>query len=252
MEVRFIEKQHISAVFSLWREAFPNEDEFWDAFSDGVFKTENCIALFSGEKLLSALYFFTAFHGGRSFAYIFAVATDKAVRGRGLASLLLRKSHSFLSLKGFSGALLCPQNDKLFDFYRKIGYNSVLYNDCFETAAAKNFGEDFSVLSPEEFLSCRNAVLPKDGIRHTEDAVSLFSTYGRFAKCSDALFAYHLDGGRLICDELLGNRERAAELVRFEGVKTGFFKTLGDRRPYCLALSFDGEALPAYFGLELM
>ena len=252
LTVKFVEKRYENALFSLWKKVFSGEDAFWDAFANESFNSRQCLALFDRERPLSALYFFDCLYGGRRYAYIFALATDPAYRGRGFAGQLLQNSADLLCRQGFSGALLVPAEEKLFDFYRRLGYNTVLYNDRFEATAANGFSDSFTALSAAEFSASRNAFLPEGGALHTDDLVSLFARYGKFARCGDALFAYHAEDGGIVCDELLGNRERAAELLAFLKVKTGLFKIQGNTLPYALAISFDGKGLPRYFGIDLM
>lgn len=252
MEARLLSDEDISAVFTLWKEAFPKDDEFWDAFKNDHFNPLRCIGLFGGKGLVSALYYFPCELRGRRFAYVFALATEALSRGLGRAPLLLEKSRDMLLSCGFSGALLCPQTEELFDYYKKHSYTEVISNDLFEADAANIPSTDFAEISPEEFLKCHTAFLPQGCLAHTENAINLFATYGKFAKCSDALFAFHEEEGRLICDWLLGNRLRAGDLLAFLGAESGMFKTAGGTRPFALALSFDGAPLPSGFGLELM
>ena len=252
MKARLLFDADISAVISLWKRAFPNDAEFFETFKAEHFNTRQCIGLFAEERLVSAFYFFPAELRGRRFAYIYALATDAQNRGRGFAAELLKKGCEMLASLGFSGALLCPQTESLFGYYKKQGFCEVIYNDVFEVSANGAVPCGFAELSPEEFLSCRPDFLPQGYLANSKDALHLFATYGGFARCADALFAYHTEGERFICDFLLGNRLRAAEFLAYKGFKRGVFKTAGDRLPYALALSFDGAELPRGFGLELM
>ena len=112
----------IPALRSLWREAFGDEDSFLDAFFGTAYSPDRArVAMIDG-NVAGALYWFDCSLEGRKYAYIYAVATAKSYRGRGVCTALMRDTHSHLKDGGYSGAVLVPGDAPLFAFYEKMGY----------------------------------------------------------------------------------------------------------------------------------
>ena len=68
----------------LWQEVFGDSDEFLDAFFKTAFSPERAMAVYVNDKIVSMLYWFNCECWGKPMAYIYAVGTDIAYRGRGI------------------------------------------------------------------------------------------------------------------------------------------------------------------------
>ena len=73
----------------LWKEAFGDSDVFLDAFFEYGFSPRRCRCMTEAGEVVTALHWFEASYDGQRFAYLYAVATAAACRGRGLFSALL-------------------------------------------------------------------------------------------------------------------------------------------------------------------
>ncbi len=117
----------------LWQSAFGDSDDFITAFFDLFDAKYHLHTLSLNDTVLSALYAlpFTIFSNGKEFsvAYIYAVATDEAHRGKGLMSLLMKKVHENLKSKGFVATVLLPASTWLCGYYDKLGYKMMLWSN---------------------------------------------------------------------------------------------------------------------------
>ena len=107
----------------LWQEAFGDGDAFLDAFFQTGFAPSRCRCLYFSGDLAAALYWFDCTWENKKVAYLYAVATKKAYRGRGLCTALMEDTHRHLQDLGYHGAALVPGNEKLFTLYEKMGYH---------------------------------------------------------------------------------------------------------------------------------
>ena len=91
--------------------------------------------------------------------YIFAVATDKAARGRGISTKLLDAAHQHMLESGDAAAVLAPAEPSLFAFYQKRGYQTVFYADhaVVEAAQLPPYAGQCRDITKEEYQALRDA-----------------------------------------------------------------------------------------------
>jgi predicted acetyltransferase len=67
--------------------------------------------------------------GGRevSASYVYAVATLPEWRGRGVAAALLKEAEALEKSRGTRVMMLVPQSASLFEYYRRLGYETALF-----------------------------------------------------------------------------------------------------------------------------
>lgn len=229
---------------ALWKEAFADPDRFIEDF----FREGYCPEHSMTQEDQGALYWFDCYGGQKKFAYIYAVATFRAHRGKGVCRRLMEKTHQTLQDRGYSGAILVPGSRELFALYEKLGYTTFGYAHQIHAQAAQPVA--LKPLSWEQYGSLRKAFLPQGGVEQGEQTLRFLSTYASFYTGADFLCAVTADGDRLIGHELLGNREKAAAIVGALGAKTGVFRVPGEK-PFAMYRSLDGTAAPGYFGLAL-
>ena len=82
---------HIPALRQLWQEAFGDSNAFLDGFFDTAFSPDRCLCVFE-EDLAAAVYWFDCRFAGRKIAYLYALATKKSHRGRGIARALAEET----------------------------------------------------------------------------------------------------------------------------------------------------------------
>lgn len=236
---------------SLWREAFGDTDGFIDLFFKTAFSPDRCRVVKDGNEVAAALYIFDCEALGAKTAYIYAVATRKSHRGKGLCASLMDDTHKYLSERGYSCAVLVPSEPSLFDFYEKMGYKTCSYITELESVA-KEGCVGFEKIGKSEYAALRRKYLPQNGVIQENENLDFFETYAAFYKGEDFVFAGYTNKGKLYCAELLGNREKFENIVFALDCEIGFFRApQGENlRPFAMGYPLDGNYLPElYFGL---
>jgi predicted N-acetyltransferase YhbS len=152
----------IPALRSLWKEAFCDPDAFLDLFFSKAFAPERALAVKENGQILAALYWFYCAWEEKQCAYIYAVATKKEHRGKGICHALMAHLHTEMGKKG-KGTVLVPADDGLRTFYAQMGYRDFGGMDekvyrCGDTFVAAE------KLSADEYMQKRRALLPHGSI----------------------------------------------------------------------------------------
>ena len=113
MTVEYPSPEQVRGLRCLWKEAFGDSDVFLDSFFETAFSPRRCRCVTENGAVLAALYWFEVTCAGQKLAYLYAVATAKSHRGRGLFSALLRDTKQVLKEEGFRGILLVPETEAL-------------------------------------------------------------------------------------------------------------------------------------------
>lgn len=237
----------ISGLRALWKTVFHDTDAFLDAFFQIAYSPDRCRYHAQDGQILSALYWFDCQCEGRKLAYIYAVATDPAHRGKGLASRLLNETHSHLQALGYSGAVLKPA-EGLFPFYERLGYRTSCYVNRF-TAEAGAVCAQIKALSPSEYACLRRTYLPKNGILQEGVTLEFLHTFGQFYAAADALLCIAADRSAVF--EYLGNPDSAPGILRALGIQQASLPTPGGSIPFAMYLPLDDAPAPGYLGITL-
>lgn len=106
-------------------------------------------------------------------AYIYAVATRREFRGRGLCHSLMAFAEADLTAQGFSCAVLSPAEPSLFRFYASLGYAAA-----FTRTHTPWNGTGVSV-SAARYAQLREALLPGPHMAYDENTLAYAQrTYG--------------------------------------------------------------------------
>ena len=185
-EIRVPRREDIPALTGLWQEAFPEDtaEEIGDFFALG-FAPERSLALYKENRPLSMLYWFDGVWGGGRLAYLYAVATQKAARGRGYSSRLIETACEALTKSGYNGVLLVPAEPELFRFYGKLGFVPC----CPGVKTTISDVEGLTPLTPPEYEVFRKPFLgPGDGVL-TGAALDYFGGDGEFYEGPEGVLA---------------------------------------------------------------
>ena len=210
---------------AIWREAFPQdtEEEIGDFFALG-FAPERGLALYLDGLPVSVLYWFDGVWGGGRFAYLYAVATAGAARGRGYSSRLIGAACESLKGEGYAGALLVPAEPGLFRFYGKLGFSPC----CPGSRTALPGGGALAPLTPREYEALRKSFLdPGDGVL-VGAALEYFGAEGEFYEGIDGVLALAGPPGAPILAERFGQilPPEGAEGYVPGGAPTAMFRPL--------------------------
>lgn len=243
----------VSSLKDLWKEAFGDGDEFVDSFFNTAYSPSRCRAVAEGNNALGALYIFDCTVENKKMAYIYAVATRKSASGKGICTALMRDTHEYLKKNGYFGAILVPSQPSLFDFYKKVGYETCSYISEFE-ATASGISHALERLDKLEYAYRRQELLPTSGTAQENENLDFLATYADFYAGDRILLAAYKTGDKLFCAELLGDASKAPDVLESLGCQKGFFRTPPKAdipaRPFAMYCPIDKNSpKPQYFGL---
>lgn len=129
------------ACKDLWMKSFGDEEQFADSFIMRYYSRERMLTA-EVEGRTAAMLHLVPFDTelGRT-TYIYAVATDPAFRGRGLASQLMREAMQAVAERGDDAAFLIPTpgQEWLHGFYGRFGFDGAVPTE-FVTPDEFDFG----------------------------------------------------------------------------------------------------------------
>ncbi len=230
----------IPALSRLWTQAFDDQD-YQPLFFSAGFSPYRCRCIKENGEIRAMLYWFPCCCRKQKLAYIYAVATDIAARGKGLCSALMTDTHTLLKRLGYHGCVLVPADDKLRQFYRRFGYED-FGGICEKTATPADTAAVFSPITAEEYAARRKEFLPDGYIQQEGVNLIFLEKLGKFYGGEDFIFFLQSD----FAPEILGSADPAA-IAKTLNLEKLTYRAPGDD-PFAMCLSFDGESLPAYFG----
>ena len=217
-------KDLYTAARHLYNEAFPGEDA---AFTDALFALafpKHLEGLSDKGALCSMLfalpYALVESEGVRDARYLYAVATDKAQRGKGYAKELLRE----VAAEGLP-VFLRPMSASLFDFYISAGFTPFSpYRE--QTGEAGGDPTGIPPLSPTAYLEARDGFLQPPYCRMSEEFLSLYQNGGGMLG-EPARFAalYELEGEEVRFKEWFGDTAEAPRAAAMLGAKRYTLRT---------------------------
>ena len=127
--IRFANRNDISAIITLWSEAFGDSENEIRFFIDNKFEPENTLIYEYCGEAASMLFLLEGnmIIDGDEFPsyYLYAACTAKKCRGRGIMSELLNAAKTIAAERNKYFICLMPGNKSLFDFYERFGYKTV-------------------------------------------------------------------------------------------------------------------------------
>lgn len=248
MEIEVPSHTQTAQLRSLWKEAFGDTDAYLDLFFTVAFSPDRCRCVTVDGAVAAALYWFDCQAEGRKIAYLYAVATARVHRGKGLCRKLMAHTHAHLKEQGYAGAILVPQEESLRHFYGGMGYRNAGGMEEFTCAS----GEEpvfLRAIGSEEFALRRRRLLPPGGVlQEGENLLLLLNTLQFYAGDGFLLAAWE-EKGILHGVELLGNKRFAPGIVNALGCREGRFRCPGSARPFAMYLPLIPDGFcPGYFG----
>ncbi len=241
---------HIPALRALWREAFGDSEAFLDRFFEVAFSPDRCRAVFDCDTPAAALYWFNGAYEGGRVAYLYAIATAKAYRGRGICTALMENTHRHLATLGYTGAVLVPGTPSLFAFYEKMGYSvcGTVHEFC---CSAEKEGVPIQKIDEKEYETLRKAFLPRGGIVQGKESIRFLHTEASFYTGDGFLLAAKKEDEHLHGIELLGDSAKAPFILRSLGCTEGCFRAPLGEKPFAMYCPLQDSSAPppAYLGL---
>lgn len=232
----------------LWQEAFGDPDWFLDLFYRTAYFPDHCRCVLDGDRVAAVLYWIDCELRGQKLAYIYAVVTDPACRGRGLCRCLMENTHELLRGRGYAGAVLVPQQESLRQMYAGMGYESCGGLREFSCEAGVE-SIPLRTVEAEEFAALRRKMLPADAVIQEGEGLRFLAEQMIFYAGEGILLAAYAEKEILHGVELLGDPEAAPGILRFLGFRKGIFRCPGENRPFAMFCPLrTGIAAPGYFG----
>ena len=241
MNIDYPTPEHIPQLRQLWQEAFGDTDSFLDNFFSTAFAPERCLCATAGCEITAMAYWFDC----GEYAYIYAVATAKAFRGRGICHALMEKIHEILTQRGYAGCILVPGEENLRWFYRGMGYENFGGVNEFDCKAGTPL--PLRKLEVDGYAALRRKYLPEGGVIQEEGNLAFINCWASFYAGDNALAAVVWEDGKLLVLELLGDTRQASGIVAALGAETGWFRTPG-HNPYAMHKALNTNTPPKYFG----
>ena len=239
----------IPALRGLWKEAFGDSDEFLDLFWRTAFSTDRSECVTVDGEVAAALYWFDCECRGERVAYIYAVATAKKYRGRGICRRLMEDTHAKLKAQGYVGALLVPGSEWLFDFYAKLGYKNCGSIGEINCRAAEKETE-IRRIDIEEYAKLRRGFLPHGGVVQEGENLAFLKEQTELYAGDSFLLAARRAENSLFGLELLGDAEKTSAILHSLGCTEGTFRLPDGNKPFAMYFTLDEKhPAPEYFGL---
>ena len=247
MKIDFGPPHQRPALMELWQVAFGDTPAFIHRFFETAYVPSRCRCVTVAGELAAALYWFDVACEGQKMAYIYAVATAPAWRGRGLCRKLMADTHACLAQDGYHGALLVPEGETLRRMYRSFGYKNCTTLREFAATA----GDAPLALTPlhrEDFARLRRELLPHGALLQENENLAYLETFAQFYAGEGCLAVLTQNGNQVFCPEILGDPDQAPGILRALGAAEGTFRCPGAGMDFAMFLPLHPDAVtPRYF-----
>ncbi len=231
---------------ALWQEAFGDSLDFIDTFFATAYSPDRCRCITEEGRVLAAAYWLDCSYCGGKLAYIYAVATKKEARGRGLCHRLMASIQETLAARDYAGAVLVPGQPGLSALYASMGYR--FFGGMEEMTASPAGAETLRFVDGEEYGALRREYLPYEGILQEGENLAFLTAQGvRFAAGQDWILACFLEENELFGQEFLGNPAKAPAIVASLGKSSGRFRVPGSK-PFAMFKPLKAVPAPSYLG----
>ncbi|MCI5795280.1 MAG: GNAT family N-acetyltransferase [Ruminococcus sp.] len=236
MDIRLSSPKYKKKMYSLWQECFGDDNETIDMFFKNSFSYENAVICTEGQEVVSQLFLLpeklSIAGKGYSAYYIYAAATAKKYRKRGIMGSVLKFAASLAADRKSDYLFLVPATEHLFDYYEKFGFYKAVYAE--KTVLKLIGGEPLDIkgaapsdikkaaLKREELLKNVNRVVWR------ENEIKLFSDFlgddGKIVFGDDFYVSYSPAENGVFVTELLcgGTYENALDVLKKTGENTFF------------------------------
>ncbi len=237
----------IDGLKRLWQEAFGDTDAFLAHFYEAAYSPERCRCVKLHGEVAAALYWFDCEAYGKPYAYVYAVATAKRYRGRGLCRKLMAQTHEDMEKMGYHGAILVPADAGLQKMYAAMGYEAFSGTEMLRCSAAE-MAAGIKEIDAQRYATLRRDYLQDGDVRQEGKNLTFLSGFSRFYEGADFLLTADLRDGCVYGAELLGCTEKAEEIVKALGCVRGEFRVRG-KDIFAMCRLMNGGRMPTYFAL---
>ena len=227
--LRKCEPNDLPQILDLWNTVFGEDENFTKWYFANIFKPENTIAIFEDEKLISMLQMLPyEINGFGKVSYIFGACTYPEFRGKGLMAELIAFSEKLDREAGVKASILIPQEQSLFNFYKRFGYEpdfKIKHKEYFKQNKKGHPYTFFEIESKDVPLlnqayedSLKDTYYVVREVDYWDKQIDMFGTLGGKVfglKDNDTLIAYAFvwNDDDLVAQELWGIDNNAKEII---------------------------------------
>ena len=202
VDIRPSRPGEIPAQKALWKTAFGDEDRLIDWFYDCCMPEEDMLLLLEDGRLASMLALLPvslSLPGGveASGRYVYALATDPSMRGKGYGRQLLHYVDGFLSSRGSDCVTVVPAEPSLHKFFATVAFCPAfstrkleLLRDMVGPARAE---DGLTEAEPQEYGRLRRALLSDTAAVHYDQRLLRFQQ-GMSRMSGGGLYKITVDG----------------------------------------------------------
>ncbi len=180
-EIRLSDKNDVGRLKYIWKQCFGDSDAFIDFYFQEFYQPHQTMILQAGDEIAAMLTMIpVTIHLQPSTAVpcvmLYAIATDPAYQGKGLARELIDYSNDYAAKTGKDFSVLVPASGSLFSFYEKLAYQAAF--PIFESVHSfQNAPGGSSASSADRCMLCAVSAKAYGEIR---DSLSTSSSYIRY------------------------------------------------------------------------
>lgn len=253
MKYEIAQKRDLPSLTSLWQRCFGDSEasvkEFWKVFDQitvFIAREKQPVAMLCA---LPVTYFDEAGEALPA-SYLYAICTDSAYRKQGICAQLMAYAERTLKNTGSAFAFLTPASDDLFDFYRKMGYQTAFYHE--RTTLAAGGTAKIQPIDTAAYQNLRQMQLYSEFVSY-DDAIlglqrGLYRVETAEVVCCSAAEKH---GEELLIKEILPyDASAACALASHLGCKNASVRSIGAQTPFAMAKSLGEYPIPenAYLG----
>ncbi len=254
MKYEKAKKNDLPQLTALWSRCFGDAEaavwEFWknfDRISVYVARENAPVAMLCALPVT----FFDSDGEAHRASYFYAVCTDETFRGCGICKKLMDFAENARKNEGDQFVFLTPAEERLFDFYGKMGYKTAFFNKKYTVRAGSR--AKIKAINAAVYQNLRQMQLYADFVSYEDALIALNSGLYRI-ETEDMICcaAAEQHGKTLAIKELLPDNEAAAAaLAAHLGCEEAHIRTQGGEAPFAMAKSLCALPCPenAYLGL---
>ena len=187
--IGFATEKNREGIIRLWQEAFGDDEKFISEFMEKMNFSENMLVFSENNQVMAMATILPVFCKNLKGRYVYAVATAKSYRGKGLCKAIMNFVDEYMESVDEDFAILVPASGSLFEFYRKLGYCQTVYKPSFPQN-----GEGVSGCTVSEYQRIRGKLFKDyDLIGWSERNLEYILSFGKTTKLYDGA-AYSEDG----------------------------------------------------------
>ena len=162
-------------IIALWQEAFGDSREAVEMFLNNRYLPQNTLVAEENGKIASMLFLLDgevkAYDKLLKAYYLYAAATLKEFRGKGIMAQMLREAEKLAQSGGVDLICLKPAEESLYRFYEKHGYKTVFSIKTVTLIADYSSVTDVSGICPNIFAARETAFAGLDRFIWSKEAI---------------------------------------------------------------------------------